>query len=218
MIIAERKPINEIKAMISRYKKILIMGCGTCVTICWAGGEKEVSVLSSLLTLALRQDGKEIEITGITPERQCEKELLEPLADQVRQADAVLSIGCGAGVQIVADKFNTVPVFPGLNTKFLGAPLREGLWVENCSHCGDCVLDETGGICPVTRCAKGLLNGPCGGTNNGKCEVDKEKDCAWTLIYQQLERQGRLDLMKEYRPPRNFQAVIRPGKVSVEPR
>ena len=217
MIVAERKPLEDIREMIAGYKKILIVGCGTCVTICWAGGEKEVAVLSSQLRLASKKDGNELEILEATIERQCEKELVEALKDKVQQVEAVLSMGCGAGVQPIAEIFPDTPVYPALNTTFVGMPEGEGVWVETCRACGDCLLDKTGGICPIVRCAKGLLNGPCGGTNNGKCEVDPEKDCAWTLIYQRLERQGRLDVMRKYYPPRNFQAVIRPGKVETLP-
>lgn len=213
MIIAERKPLEDIKRMIAGYKKILIVGCGTCVTICWAGGEKEVAVLSSQLRLASKKDGNELVTLEATIERQCEKELVEALKDKVQQVEAIVSMGCGAGVQTIAEMFQDTPVYPALNTKFVGMPEREGVWVETCMACGDCFLDKTGGICPIVRCSKGLLNGPCGGTNNGKCEVDPEKDCAWTLIYRRLERQGRLDAMRKYYPPRNFQAVIRPGKV-----
>lgn len=217
MIVAERKPLEDIREMIAGYKKILIVGCGTCVTICWAGGEKEVAVLSSQLRLASKKDGNELEILEATIERQCEKELVEALKDKVQQVEAVLSMGCGAGVQPIAEIFPDTPVYPALNTTFVGMPEGEGVWVETCRACGDCFLDKTGGICPIVRCAKGLLNGPCGGTNNGKCEVDPEKDCAWTLIYRRLEQQGRLDVMRKYYPPRNFQAVIRPGKVETLP-
>ena len=217
MIVAERKPLEDIREMIAGYKKILIVGCGTCVTICWAGGEKEVAVLSSQLRLASKKDRNELEILEATIERQCEKELVEALKDKVQQVEAVLSMGCGAGVQPIAEIFPDTPVYPALNTTFVGMPEREGVWVETCRACGDCFLDKTGGICPIVRCAKGLLNGPCGGTNNGKCEIDSEKDCAWTLIYRRLEQQGRLDVMRKYYPPRNFQAVIRPGKVETLP-
>ena len=217
MIVAERKPLGDIREMIAGYKKILIAGCGTCVTICWAGGEREVAVLASQLKLASAKDGNRLATLEATIERQCEKELVEALKDKVHQVEAVLSMGCGAGVQTIAEVFPDTPVYPALNTKFLGMPEREGIWVENCRACGDCFLDKTGGVCPIVRCAKGLLNGPCGGTNNGKCEVDPTKDCAWTLIYQRLERQGRLDVMRKYYPPRNFQAVIRPGKVEALP-
>lgn len=214
MIVAERKPLEEIKEMIAGYKRILIVGCGTCVTICWAGGEKEVGILSSQLRLAFGKNGNELLTSEVTIERQCEREMVEELRDKVQEVEAILSLGCGAGVQTIAEVFEETPVYPALNTKFVGVPEREGVWVETCRACGDCFLGKTGGICPVVRCAKGLLNGPCGGTRRGgKCEIDPEKDCAWTLIYRRLEKQGRLDLMRKYYPPRNFQAVTRPGKV-----
>lgn len=213
MIVAERKPLEEIEEMIAGYKRILIVGCGTCVTICWAGGEKEVGILASQLRLAFGKDGNELLTSEVTIERQCEREMVEELRDKVQEVEAIVSLGCGAGVQTIAEVFEETPVYPALNTKFVGMPEREGVWVETCRACGDCFLGKTGGICPVVRCAKGLLNGPCGGTKRGKCEVDPEKDCAWTLIYRRLEKQGRLDLMRKYYPPRNFQAVTRPGKV-----
>lgn len=213
MIVADRKPLEEIREWIGGYKRILIVGCGTCVTICWAGGEKEVGILSSQLRLAAGKDGNELLTSEAVVERQCEREMVEELRDKIQEVEAILSMGCGAGVQMLAQVFEETPVYPALNTKFVGMPEGEGIWSEMCAACGDCFLALTGGICPVVRCAKGLLNGPCGGTKRGKCEVDPEKDCAWTLIYNRLEKQGRLDLMRRYYPPRNFQAVIRPGKV-----
>jgi len=220
MIIAERKPLGEIRNMLAGYKRILVVGCGTCVTICWAGGEKEVGILSSQLRLASSKDGNdmvmqnELSIMEAVVERQCEKEMVEELRDKVQEVDAVLSMACGAGVQTMAELFEEKPVLPALNTTFIGMPEKEGLWVEMCGACGDCFLDRTGGICPVVRCAKGLLNGPCGGTRKGgKCEIDPEKDCAWVLIYRRLEKQGRLDLMRKYYEPQNYRAVKRPGKI-----
>jgi len=212
MIIAERKSLEEIKQMIAPYKKIMIVGCGTCVTICWAGGEKEVGILSSQLKRACAQD--KISILEATVEKQCEKEMVEELRDKVQEVEAIVSMGCGAGVQTIAEVFEEKPVFPALNTTFIGMPEKEGAWVEMCGACGDCLLDRTGGICPVVRCAKGLLNGPCGGTRKGgKCEIDPDKDCAWVLIYQRLKKQGRLDLMRKYYEPKNYRAVKRPGRI-----
>jgi len=214
MIIAERKPMEEIKQLIAPYKKVLVAGCGTCVTVCWVGGEKEVAILASQLRLARSAEGNEISTLEATVERQCEKEMVEELRDKVQEVDAVLSLACGSGVQTMAEMFEDKPVFPAVNTTFIGMPEREGLWVEMCGACGDCFLDRTGGICPIVRCAKGLLNGPCGGTRKGgKCEIDPEKDCAWVLIYRRLEKQGRLDLMREYYPPKNYRAVKRPGRI-----
>ncbi len=215
MIIAARKPLEEIRNMLSGYKRILVVGCGTCVTICWAGGEKEVGILSSQLRLASSKDGNELSVMEAVVERQCEKEMvIEELGDKVQEVEAILSMGCGAGVQTMAELFEEKPIFPALNTTFIGMPEKEGLWLEMCGACGDCFLDRTGGICPVVRCAKGLLNGPCGGTRKGgKCEIDPEKDCAWVLIYRRLEKQGRLDLMRKYYEPKNYRAVKRPGKI-----
>ena len=214
MIIAERKPMEEIRQMIAPYKKLLLAGCATCVAVCWAGGEKEVGILASQLRLAQSKGRKKISVLEATVERQCEKEMVEDLRDKVQEVDAVLSLACGSGIQTMAEMFEEKPVFPAVNTTFIGMPEREGLWVEMCGACGDCFLDRTGGICPVVRCAKGLLNGPCGGTRKGgKCEIDPEKDCAWVLIYRRLEKQDRLDLMRQYYTPKNFRAVKRPGRI-----
>jgi ferredoxin len=214
MIIAERKPMEEIEQMIAPYKKVLVAGCGTCVTVCWAGGEKEVAMLASQLRLARSAEGSEISVLEATVERQCEREMVAEIKDKVAEVEAVISLACGSGVQTMAEMFEDKPVLPGVNTTFIGMPEKEGLWVEMCGACGDCFLDQTGGVCPIVRCAKGLLNGPCGGTRRGgKCEIDPEKDCAWVLIYRRLEKQGRLDMMRKYYAPKNFRAVKRPGRV-----
>ena len=214
MIIAERKPMEEIKQLIAPYKKVLVAGYETCVAVCWAGGEKEVGILASQLRLARSAEGSEISVLEATVERQCEREMVAEIKDKVAEAEAVISLACGSGVQTMAEMFEDKPVFPGVNTTFIGMPEKEGLWVEMCGACGDCFLDRTGGVCPIVRCAKGLLNGPCGGTRKGgKCEIDPEKDCAWVLIYRRLEKQGRLDLMRKYYAPKNHRAVKRPGKV-----
>jgi len=215
MIVGERKPFDEIKDEIRDCKKVLILGCGTCVSVCMAGGEKEVELLASELRMANKLAGKEVEIGQETIQRQCDKEYIQPIVEKAKDYDVVLSMACGAGVQLVSDVLEPKPVVPALNTSFIGVVESEGVWAERCRSCGSCVLDETGGICPVVRCAKGLLNGPCGGTKDGKCEIDPEKDCAWTLIYNRLEKQGRLDLFDQYRPPMNHQAVKRPGKVAI---
>ena len=214
MIIAERKPMEEIRQLLAPYKKVLVAGCGTCVTVCWAGGEKEVAILASQLKLARSPQGKKTVILEATVERQCEREMVTEIRDKVAEAEAVVSLACGSGVQTMAEMFEDKPVFPGVNTTFIGMPEEEGLWVEMCGACGDCFLDRTGGVCPIVRCAKGLLNGPCGGTRKGgKCEIDPDKDCAWVLIYRRLEKQGRLDVMRKYYAPKNYRAVKRPGKI-----
>jgi ferredoxin len=213
MIVGERKPFEEIKEKIGGYKNVLILGCGTCVAVCMAGGEKEVELLATELRMANKLAGKEMEIGQDTIKRQCDKEYIEAIVEKAKKYDAVLSMACGAGVQLVSDVLVPMPVLPALNTDFIGITEAEGVWAERCRSCGNCLLAETGGICPVARCAKGLLNGPCGGTNNGKCEVSPDRDCAWTLIYNRLEAQGKLDQFDKYNPPRNHQAVVMPARV-----
>nr|HID59511.1 hypothetical protein [Desulfobacterales bacterium] len=213
MIVAKRKPFQEIKELISGYKKILIVGCGTCVAVCLAGGEKEVAILSAQLKIALRLEGKAVEIKEITIQRQCDREFLQELKRQVDVADfdVILSTACGAGVQLLSDVYSEKVVVPGLDTAFIGVAEGPGIWSERCRACNQCVLGLTGGICPVTMCAKGLPNGPCSGARNGKCEVDPEKDCAWVKIYERLERLGRLDQIKEIVPPRRYSVQQNPA-------
>lgn len=204
MIVAERKPVQEIIKMCNKHKKILIAGCKSCVTVCMAGGEKEVKILSTLLKIARKKESREIEIIEVSLERQCEKEFVKELKDNIEKVDAVISLACGAGVQFIAKYFPEMPVYPGVNTKFLGGTDEPGLWTENCQSCGDCILDKTGGICPVARCSKSLLNGPCGGSQDGKCEVNEELDCAWHLICEQMERLGRIKELEEIQPPKDW--------------
>jgi ferredoxin len=196
MIVAQRKPFKEIEAMLAPYKRVLIAGCGTCVAVCLTGGEKEVGLLAAELSIAAQIQGRSLTIGEATVERQCDREFLEELKDPVADYDAVLSLACGAGIQFLAEMYDHKPVFPGVDTTFIGVNEAVGFWTERCRACHACVLDMTGGICPKTICAKGLLNGPCGGTVRGKCEVDTEKPCAWTLIYQRLEKTGRLEKIR----------------------
>jgi len=204
MIIGEQKPLDEIKEMSADYEKILILGCGTCVTVCFAGGEKEVGVLASALRMATRLDGQGKEIVEATVQRQCEYEYNDEVADLVREADAVLSLACGIGVQTMNEQFPDKITLPGLNTTFLGQPTEQGVWAERCQACGNCVLALTAGICPIARCSKSLLNGPCGGSNNGQCEIDPKVDCAWQLIYERLKSLDKLAQMTEIQPARDW--------------
>lgn len=196
MIIGERKPYEEIRASLKGYRKVFVLGCGTCVSVSMAGGEKEVDLLASQLAMSSRLEGTDLVIVKATVQRQCDREFIEPVLAEARTCDAVLSMACGAGVQLVAELLQSVPVIPAVNTRFIGVTEAEGLWSERCRACGDCRLALYGGICPVTICAKGLLNGPCGGANFGKCEADRNKDCAWELIYERLRQQGRLDNLR----------------------
>jgi len=204
MITAEQKPIDEIREMIAPYKRILALGCGSCVAECAAGGEKETAMLASTLRMAAKIDGRDILIHEKTVDRQCVKDFMLPLDDIIGQYDAVLSLGCGAGVQAVAEIFPDVPIMPALNTEFIGETRDQGYWVENCVGCGDCVLYDFGGICPLTRCSKRLLNGPCGGSRDGKCEVDPEVPCAWQLIIERLSKFNALDRLEKIYQPKDW--------------
>jgi ferredoxin len=216
MIVAKRKPFDEIKDFLKDYKKVLTAGCGTCVAVCLAGGEKEVSVLNAELDMARRLDNKPIELGAITIERQCDREYLEALDSMVEGYDAVLSLACGAGIQFLAERYPEKPVFPGVDTTFIGVNQDVGWYEERCRSCSSCVLGMTAGICPVTMCAKGLYNGPCGGTNKGSCEISKDQPCAWYMIYERLSKQNRLDNILKITPVQDWQnqkprTVIQPG-------
>jgi ferredoxin len=200
MIIAEQKPIEEIKSYLEDHSHILILGCGTCVTVCLSGGEREVATLASILRLS----GK-LEITENTIERQCDAEFFDEIKEQAASCDAILSMACGVGVQMVARVFPDKPVYQALNTKFMGTNDGAGQWTENCLACGDCKLGIYGGVCPVTRCSKSLSNGPCGGSVDGMCEVDPENiECGWQLIYDRLKTLGKLEVLYENAPPRDW--------------
>ncbi len=214
MIVAEQKPLAEIRQMITPYQRVLILGCGTCMTVCNAGGEREVSFLHNALRLAESRSGNGIHtFSEYTVKRQCDYEFLDSLVDKIGDVDAILSLGCGIGVQAIAERLPDLPVLPGVNTSFMGMTEEWGVWDERCAACGDCRLADTAGICPITRCTKGILNGPCAGTKNGKCEANKDMDCAWILIYKRLERLGQLDKMRRYYPLRNFRTIPRPKRV-----
>jgi len=217
LIVAEQKPLDAIRQMIAPYAKVLIVGCGTCMTVCSAGGEREVSFLHDELRLAQAKNPDGIHTySEYTVKRQCDPEFIDLLDAKTEDVDAIISLACGIGVQAIAEHFPDIPVLPGVNTTFNGMASEYGVWDERCATCGDCRLDETGGICPITRCTKGILNGPCAGPKNGKCEVSKDMDCAWILIYQRLERLGQLDKMRRYYPARNFRAVPRPRRIVIK--
>ncbi len=198
MIVAKRKPFEEIKDMLKGYKKVLNVGCGTCVAVCLTGGEKEVAVLNAELDMARKLDEDPIELGAITVERQCDREYLEALDSMVDNYEVLLSMACGAGIQFLAERFPDTPVLPAVDTTFIGINQDVGWYEERCRSCSACVLAWTGGICPVTMCAKGLYNGPCGGTDRGKCEISQDQPCAWFEIYGRLAGQNRLDLIKKF--------------------
>jgi ferredoxin len=204
MIVADKKPIEEIIDMVKDFKNLLIAGCNECVTVCEAGGKKEVGILASALRMYFMNEGKKVGIDEITLERQCDHEYLEELRNNIDRYDAVLSLACGVGVQFMAEKYFATPVFPGVNTCFMGVTEERGVWSERCQGCGQCILGKTAGICPISRCAKRLLNGPCGGSTKGKCEINKDLDCAWQLIIDRLKELGRLDDYEEIIPIKDW--------------
>jgi len=216
MITAVQKPFAEIQAMVQGYANLLVLGCGTCVTVCLAGGEKETGILASTLRLANREKGVKMQIAEDTIERQCDREFFDTVRDKVEAADAVLSLACGVGVQFASEVFAGKRVLPGLNTRFYGTTEKQGVWSERCAGCGTCVLDRFGGVCPVSRCSKSLLNGPCGGSQKGMCEVDQKNiECGWQLIYDRMKLLGLLHLLEENQPIKDWRTGRDggPGKI-----
>jgi len=216
MIVAERKPLDEIKQLIKGYKKVLTVGCGTCVAVCLAGGEKEVGVLNAELKLSQKTEADPASFGEETVQRQCDVEFLDEIQNIVGDYDAILSMACGAGIQFIAERYPDIPVFPAVNTVFIGVNKDVGWYEERCKACGNCALGVTGGICPVTMCAKSLFNGPCGGTNQQSCEINSDQPCAWHMIYTRLAKQGRLDNILQIFPANDWrnqkpQTLVQPG-------
>jgi len=205
MIVTTQKPLDEVLDYISPYSNILIVGCDGCTQP--PRGLREAKTLSQLLELGGKLRNKDFTFKEITHPKQCDSYLAASmLKPQIDGVEAVLSLACGIGVQTLAQIFPELPVFPAQNTHFMGAEEREGGTLEErCVGCGDCLLALTGGICPIARCSKGLVNGACGGSKDGKCELSPERDCAWVLIYEQLKKQDKLHYLKEFRPPRDYQ-------------
>ena len=200
MIITQKKPLEELLAMLGDVKKVAIVGCGSCATSCQTGGEKEVTEMKALL----EERGIEV-VATVIPSECCHKMLVKKDTKVLRDcgAEAIVGMACGDGVQTVADNIQ-LPVYPANNTMFLGQIERVGMFHEYCRMCGDCVLGSTGGICPITQCAKSLVNGPCGGQKNGKCEVNPENDCAWIRIYNRLVAIGQEDKLLQTRPDKGY--------------
>jgi ferredoxin len=196
---------------VEKHRKVLVLGCGTCVTVCLSGGQREVSIIASGLRMAAKLNDITLEVDELTIERQCDNVFLEQAAEAAMKADAVLSLGCGAGVQALAERFADKPVYAGLDTAFIGILEERGVWTEKCAACGACVLHLYGGICPVTRCAKHMMNGPCSGSREDRCEVNPDLPCAWQLIYKRLKDIGQLDRLKEIRPPKNWRPSLSGG-------
>jgi len=213
MIVTEQKPIKEILEALKGYTKVFLIGCGECATVCKTGGEEEVVGIRKVL----EEEGKTVlglSVPGVPCIAGQIKMELAKSSKVLRETEAILVLACGLGTQSVKDndRFN-LAVFPACNTLFGAVVDAQGNFLEKCSLCGDCVLGINAGICPITRCSKGLLNGPCGGMDQGKCEVDKERDCAWVLIYKELEKKGQRDILKKIHPPRDFKKSIKPRRI-----
>jgi len=204
MIVAEQKPLDDLKRMMKGKKKVLAVGCGTCVSVCFSGGKKETAALASALKTAAAVEGNTLEVEERTVQRQCVQEFIEPLAEDLGDYDAILSLGCGVGVQTLAVRYPETRVLPGLDTQFMGQPTEPGIWEERCVGCGNCVLEYTGGLCPITRCPKQLFNGPCGGSENGMCEVDTSLPCVWSMIWENAENLELTDTLMEIQPPQDW--------------
>jgi len=213
MIISERKPVEELLDFLKGKEKVVISGCSLCATACKVGGEEEILKLKEVL----EQNGKEV-IAYKVFDPSCNylkvRKDIKEIKNEMGQADALVSLSCGDGTQTVA-KLCDIPVYPGTNTLFIGEIERVGQYQEACLACGDCQLGWTGGICPITKCAKSLVNGPCGGAKDGKCEVNPETDCAWILIYKKLKEQDRLDNIREIKNNRDYQKMLHPKKLSL---
>ena len=204
MIVANQKDIKEIIRSVEPFSRVAIAGCGVCVTVCMAGGEKEASAVSDILRILAKETGRDVFIGVVTPHRQCDTEFLDSVDAELEDADCILSMACGAGVQFMAEKYPDKVVVPGLNTTFIGVNRELGYWTEMCQGCGNCVLEKTGGVCPVARCSKSHFNGPCGGSADGKCEIDEEVECGWQLIYERMKRIGQLGKLTELEDVRDW--------------
>ncbi len=215
MIVAERKSIEEIRRMVARYSRILVVGCDSCVAECAAGGKRETALMAAALRLSYKKDNLEPVITEACLDRQCVNEFIGLIADQVPGHDVVLSLGCGAGVQALARIYRQTPILPALDTLFIGETEMRGIWRENCLGCGQCKLGNFGAVCPVTRCSKKLMNGPCGGSIDGRCEVDNSIPCGWDMIIKRLTALNELDRLNEYTPPVDWSTSHAGGPRSV---
>ena len=204
MIVAERKPVGEIIDMVDGAQKILVLGCRGCVSVCSAGGEREVEILASLVRLGLAKKGQNAEVIEGSLVRQCDKEYIDAVDQWQGKYDVILSTACGVGVNFISNLRKNDTVFPALNTSFMGGSAEQGIWAEQCAGCGDCVLHLTGGLCPVARCAKSLMNGPCGGSVDGRCEIHSSVECIWQSIYDKSNTIGKEANMDRIAPIRDW--------------
>lgn len=215
MIISEKKPMEEVLGFLKNAEKIVLVGCNQCAATCKSGGEEEVVKMKE----DLEAEGKKVlGYTILDPACNLlkSKKDLKSLKEELKEADAVISLACGDGTQTIVKNLKKTPVYPGNNTMFIGETKRVGEFEEACKACGECELGWTGGICPVTMCAKGLINGACGGAKNGKCEVSPENECAWIKIYERLNDIDQLDNLLEMRPMKDYSKQNNPRTLSLK--
>jgi ferredoxin len=207
MIVADRKPLEEIQEMVKDYNKVLLVGCKGCVTVCNVGGLKEVQILASILRIARKKEGRPLEVDEKCLERQCDPEYIEQLRDSYDKYDAVLSMACGVGPQFLSEAYPGQKFYPTINTKFFGGAVTHGIWEERCAGCGTCVIHYYDGLCPIARCSKSLQHGPCGGSAAGKCEISKETECIWDTIVRKKMEQGRLEDLRTYKAAKDWRSA-----------
>ena len=207
MIIADRKSLAEIQDMVKNCKKILVLGCKGCVTVCNVGGLKEVQVLASSLKIARKKEGNPLEVDENVIERQCDPEYIEQVKDSVGNYDAVVSMACGVGPQFLSEAYPNQKFYPAVNTKFFGGAVAHGIWEERCAGCGTCIIHYFDGLCPIARCSKSLMNGPCGGSSDGKCEISKDVLCIWDMIVKKKTEQGRLNDLLYVTPAKDWRTA-----------
>ena len=207
MIVADPKPLQEILAMVEAYKKILVVGCKGCVTVCNVGGIKEAEVLRASLMINGKKAGASPEIDATVIERQCDNEYVEQLRDTIDAYDAVISMACGVGPQFLSEAYPEQMFFPAVNTTFYGGAVAHGVWEERCAGCGTCIIHHFDSLCPIARCAKSLLHGPCGGSSDGVCEVSKETVCIWDTIVKKKMAQGRLEDLFVLQEPKDWRTA-----------
>lgn len=211
MIISQKKPLEQVLEYLKDKNKIFITGCSLCATTCATGGEKQIIEMKK----TLEEQGKQV--TGwVVLDPSCHKlqvrATLKKQKEALKGSDAILCMACGDGVQTVAGLVK-IPVYPSNDTMFIGEIERLGNYIETCKACGKCELGWSAGVCPITRCAKSLLNGPCGGAKDGKCEVNPENDCAWILIYERLREEDMLDTLIEIKDPKDYSTAANPRKI-----
>lgn len=208
MIITVPKNFSDLLIQTTDKDKIFIVGCAGCATKCNTGSESAVLEI----TENFKQNSRIVNGFAILDTacdiRVARKDLIKN--NKFLESTIIVALTCGAGIQAI-EKITDLKIIAGLDGLFVGTTERIGVYNQYCSTCGQCIVDKTAGICPVTRCSKGLINGPCGGFVNGKCEVDQEKDCAWVLIYEKLKKTNSVNMIKDtYLPPRK---IVKPKNI-----